>query len=43
MNVVAILTIGGKDFDVTERQTDVLVRTDGAWKSVLLHETMFPR
>lgn len=32
-------TIGGKDFDVVERQTDVLVWTDGAWKSVLLHET----
>jgi hypothetical protein len=36
-------TIGGKDFDVAERQTDVLVWTDGAWKSVLLHETKIPR
>jgi len=32
-------TIGGKDFDVVERQTDVLVWSDGGWKSVLLHET----
>jgi ketosteroid isomerase-like protein len=30
---------GGKPFDVTERQTDVLVWKDGAWKSVLTHET----
>jgi ketosteroid isomerase-like protein len=36
-------TLGGKDFDVTERQTDVLVWSDGAWKSVLLHETKFPK
>jgi ketosteroid isomerase-like protein len=33
-------TIDGRDFDVFERQTDVLVWSDGAWKSVLLHETM---
>jgi hypothetical protein len=36
-------TIGGKDFDVAERQTDVLVWTEGAWKSVLLHETKIPK
>jgi ketosteroid isomerase-like protein len=29
----------GKPFDVTERQTDVLVWKEGAWKSVLTHET----
>src|SRR5580658_4941675 len=29
----------GKAFDVTERQTDVLVWKDGGWKSVLTHET----
>lgn len=29
----------GKPFDVQERQTDVLVWKDGAWKSVLTHET----
>jgi ketosteroid isomerase-like protein len=29
----------GKPFDVTERQTDVLVWRDGGWKSVLTHET----
>jgi len=29
----------GKPFDVTERQTDVLVWKDGDWKSVLTHET----
>jgi ketosteroid isomerase-like protein len=28
-----------KPFDVTERQTDVLVWKDGGWKSVLTHET----
>jgi ketosteroid isomerase-like protein len=33
-------TIGGRNFDVSERQTDVLIWSDGAWKSVLLHETM---
>jgi ketosteroid isomerase-like protein len=33
-------TIGGKDFDVSERQTDVLIWSNGAWKSVLLHETL---
>ena len=33
-------TIDGRDFDVSERQTDVLIWSDGAWKSVLLHETM---
>jgi ketosteroid isomerase-like protein len=33
-------TIGGRDFDVDERQTDVLIWSDGGWKSVLLHETM---
>ena len=30
---------GGKPFDVMERQTDVLVWKDGAWKGVLTHET----
>lgn len=29
----------GKPFDVLERQTDVLVWKDGAWKCVLTHET----
>jgi hypothetical protein len=29
-------------FDVKERQTDVLVRQNGGWKSVLLHETVIP-
>jgi ketosteroid isomerase-like protein len=29
----------GKPFDVTGRQTDVLVWKDGGWKSVLTHET----
>jgi ketosteroid isomerase-like protein len=32
---------GGKPFDVMERQTDVLVWKDGAWKCVLSHETKF--
>ena len=32
-------TLQGKPFDVTERQTDVLVWKDGSWKSVLTHET----
>jgi ketosteroid isomerase-like protein len=32
-------TLQGKPFDVTERQTDVLVWKDGDWKSVLTHET----
>ena len=29
----------GKPFDVTERQTDVLVWKNGGWKSILTHET----
>jgi ketosteroid isomerase-like protein len=33
----------GKPFDVTERQTDVLLWKDGAWKSVLTHETKIPQ
>jgi ketosteroid isomerase-like protein len=33
----------GKDFDVMERQTDVLMWRDGAWKSVLLHESFLDR
>jgi ketosteroid isomerase-like protein len=32
-------TLAGKSFDVRECQTDVLRWRDGAWKSVLLHET----
>jgi len=32
-------TFQGNPFDVTERQTDVLVWKDGGWKSVLTHET----
>lgn len=32
-------TLGGKPFDVMERQTDVLLWKDGGWKSVLTHET----
>lgn len=32
-------TLGTRPFDVSERQTDVLVWSHGAWKSVLLHET----
>jgi len=31
--------LGGKPFDVSERQTDVLTWQDGGWKSVLTHET----
>ncbi len=30
-----------KVFDIMERQTDVLVWKDGAWKCVLTHETKF--
>lgn len=30
---------GGKPFNVMERQTDVLVWRDGAWKCILTHET----
>ena len=30
---------GGKPFDIMERQTDMLVWKDGAWKCVLTHET----
>lgn len=37
--VVTSGTLGGKPFDVTERQTDVLVWKDGMWKCVLTHET----
>jgi ketosteroid isomerase-like protein len=29
----------GKDFALPERQTDVLIWKDGAWKSVMTHET----
>ena len=32
-----------KDFDVQETQTDVLLWKDGAWTSVLLHETKYGR
>lgn len=32
-------TFQGKPFDVTERQTDVLLWKDGSWKCVLSHET----
>jgi ketosteroid isomerase-like protein len=32
-------TFQGKPFDVTERQTDVWLWKDGAWKCVLTHET----
>jgi ketosteroid isomerase-like protein len=32
-------TFAGRSFDVRECQTDVLLWRDGAWKSVLLHET----
>ena len=35
-------TFQGKPFDVTERQTDVLVWKDAGWKSVLTHETKIP-
>ena len=31
--------LGGKPFDVEERQTDVLVWKNGSWKCVLTHET----
>jgi len=31
--------LGGKAFDVMERQTDVLIWKDGTWKCVLTHET----
>ncbi len=30
---------GGKPFDTQERETDVLVWRDGAWKAVLTHES----
>jgi ketosteroid isomerase-like protein len=33
--------LGGKPFDVTERQTDVLLWHDGSWSSVLTHEAKF--
>ena len=32
-------TFQGKPFDVTERQTDVLLWKDGGWKCVLTDET----
>lgn len=32
-------TFGGKPFDIGERQTDVWVWKDGAWKCVLTHES----
>lgn len=32
-------TFQGKPFEVTERQTDILLWKDGGWKSVLTHET----
>jgi ketosteroid isomerase-like protein len=31
-------TIGGKPFDVMERQTDVWLWKDGGWKCILTHE-----
>jgi len=34
--------LGGKPFDVRERQTDVWLWKDGAWKCVLTHETRVP-
>jgi ketosteroid isomerase-like protein len=30
---------GGRNFDVTERETDVLIWRNGGWKAVLSHET----
>jgi ketosteroid isomerase-like protein len=33
---------GGKPFDIGERQTDVWVWKDGAWKCVLTHESNLP-
>jgi hypothetical protein len=38
-NVATSGVFNQKDFDVQETQTDVLVWKDGAWTSVLLHET----
>lgn len=35
-------SLGGKVFNVQERQTDVLIWRKGVWKSVLLHETKIP-
>jgi ketosteroid isomerase-like protein len=32
-------TFGGKTFDIGERQTDVWVWKDGAWKCVVTHES----
>jgi ketosteroid isomerase-like protein len=34
--------LGGKPFDVVERQTDVWRWKDGGWKCVLTHETLIP-
>jgi ketosteroid isomerase-like protein len=34
--------LGGKPFDIMERQTDVLVWKNGSWKCVLTHETKIP-
>jgi ketosteroid isomerase-like protein len=34
--------LGGKPFDVLERQTDVWLWKDGAWKCILTHETKIP-
>jgi ketosteroid isomerase-like protein len=35
-------TLQGKPFDVAERQTDVWIWKDGAWRCVLTHETKMP-
>jgi len=35
-------TFGGKPFDIGERQTDVWIWRDGAWKCVLTHESNLP-
>jgi hypothetical protein len=34
--------LGGKSFDVQERQTDVWLWKDAGWKCVLTHETKIP-
>jgi ketosteroid isomerase-like protein len=34
--------LGGKPFDVLERQTDVWLWKDSAWKCIFTHETKFP-
>lgn len=41
LHLVGVL--GGKPFDVMERETDIWTWKDGDWKCVLSHETLFPK